>query len=487
MFFQRPQFFPKQLFFRFLTQQILVVLPLLLALMAAARVYLQHRLSSVQTAEAALDSFDNVFIVLALMVTAAITGISLWTGYRLVLPLGRILVKARSILRREYSLQDREEAESGGDENEWSDLESALNRISRSMQSQDRSLTREREQVETIISAISEAVVAVDKTGNVLFFNSQFAVLFGDRELQRRQSRLSDFFRNPDVLEVFRSTLKEGMPEAVSTQLNLKGESGARYFSLSVAPLRTGRDEAYGAVGVFHDVTELKRMDQVRIDFVANVSHELRTPLTSIKGYAETLKHDLDGNENARRFLETIERNADRLIALVRDLLSLSSLESGGSKLAKEEIDLAELTVRAQQQLEPVRAEKHIQLVVRVETPLLWADPKRLEQVLFNLLENAFKYVPANGRVDVLWDREDDEVRLHVADNGPGIPAEHHARIFERFYRVDSARTREQGGTGLGLAIVKHIVQRHGGKIRVQGGPGAGTEFICSFLVEKEP
>lgn len=483
MFFRRPQYFPKQLFLRFLQQQLLGILPALLIALVIARIYLEKRLTGVESVAEAVESFDRVLLFLALMIAVTVFGIVMWTGYRLVFPLGRILVKARSIQSRDY--QAREEGGEYGDENEWSDLESTLNRIGRNMEHQDRSLVKERENIEAIISAMFEAVVAFDRAGNLMFFNSQFAVLFGDRDLGRRESRLSDFFRNPDLLRAFRQTLATGAPQVVSAQLTAKGEGAPRFFSLSVAPLKLGDGDVYGAVGVFHDVTELKRMDQVRIDFVANVSHELRTPLTSIKGYAETLKEDLKENENARRFLETIERNTDRLIALVQDLLSLSSLESGGSVLQKEQVNLRELTERVFQQLEKNRAKKDIHLESHFAADTLWADSKRIEQVLFNLVENAIKYIPAGGRVTVRWTREGSEIHLSVRDNGPGIPVEHHARIFERFYRLDSGRSREMGGTGLGLAIVKHIVQRHGGRVRVQGGTGLGTEFICSFPAEK--
>lgn len=485
-FFRRPQFFPKQLFLRFLQQQLFGILPAVLLAIVAGRVYLEKRLDRVGTVAEAVGEFDRLLLFLALTIAVTVGGIVIWTGYRLVLPLGRILVKARSIQKREYLDREEEAAADGGDESEWSDLESTLNRIGRNMQHQDRSLSREREEIEAILSALSDAVAAIDRSGNLLFFNSRFAVLFGDRHLGLvRESRLSDFFRNPDLLTAFRNTLKRGTPHAMNVQILLKSEATPRFFALSVAPLKTGGDETYGAVGVFHDVTDLKHMDQVRIDFVANVSHELRTPLTSIKGYAETLKHDLAENESARRFLETIERNTDRLIALVQDLLSLSSLESGGSVLQKEEVDLGEVTDRVLQQLEKARAGKDISVETKIAAETLWADPKRIEQVLFNLVENAIKYIPAGGHVWIRWARENEEVTLSVRDDGPGIPVEHHTRIFERFYRLDGGRSREMGGTGLGLAIVKHIVQRHGGRVRVRGGAGLGTEFLCSFPSEK--
>lgn len=484
MFFQRPQFFPKQLFLRFVGQQVLGIVPFFLLVAFLTRLYLGEKLPQLKTTTEVIEAYDRAFLFLAVGIIAAVTGISIWTGYRLIFPLGRILIKARAILKREYSFRVEDDKNPDPDEQgEWSDLESAIHRIGRDMQRKDQTLSREREEIEAILSAISEAVVAVDLQGNLLFYNSQFVVLFG--ELHRRQSRLSDFFRNPDVLDAFRSTLKDGAPLSVATQLRLKHESVFRHFSLSVAPLKMEDGARYGAVGVFHDVSDLRRMDQVRIDFVANVSHELRTPLTSIKGYAQTLKYDIPEGNPGYKYLDTIERNTDRLIALTTDLLSLSSLESGGD-IEKENIDLQELSDRIALQLEPQREAKNHKLTVNVETPELYADPKRIEQVTFNLLENALKYVPAGGNIHLRWEAGANEIRLRVKDNGPGIPVEHHARIFERFYRVDSARNRDQGGTGLGLAIVKHIVQRHGGQVKVQGGLGRGTEFICSFPIERD-
>jgi two-component system phosphate regulon sensor histidine kinase PhoR len=484
MRFFQPNYFPKQLFFRFVALQMLGLLPTLLVAAILARAYVSTHISALQTVEETAALFDKAMFFLASFTVAAITGISLWTGYRLVLPLGRILVKARSIQRRDYAAHLREEEPAVTDEpSEWSDLETTLHKIEREMQSKDRSLLREREQVETVMSALTEAVAAVDQQGNMLFYNSQFALLFGPGP---RDSRLSDFIRSPDVLEGFWETLKDGKARQIGTQLRLKGKSNARYFSLSIAPLQQGNEKLYGVIGVFHDLSELRRMDQVRIDFVANVSHELRTPLTAIKGYAQTLKEDLPEGNSSRRFLETIERNTDRLIALVHDLLNLSSLESGAD-IEREEIRTEELTARVLAQLESLRASRRHEIAVISEVPTLWADPKRMEQVIFNLVENSIKYVPPGGKITVEWAPFKDTVQLRVSDNGPGIPPEHHSRVFERFYRVDSSRSRDQGGTGLGLAIVKHIMQRHGGNASVQSGPdGRGAVFLCSFPLGRE-
>ncbi len=481
MLFRKPNFFPKQLFLRFLYQQIFGVVPALFLVALFTRLFLEQKLSNLQSAAEVIDAYDKAFLFLALVMAFVVSGISLWTGFRLVLPLGRILVKARSILRRDYT-PPRELTPDEDELGEWSDLESTLHSIGRDMQKKDQSLSKEREEIEAIMSAIREAVVAVDKKGELLFFNSQFISFFGEFS-KKNSTRLSDFFRNPEVLDIFRSTIASGKPHGIETKLRLKGETLNRHFSVSVAPLKMEEGSIYGAVGVFHDVTELKRMDQVRIDFVANVSHELRTPLTSIKGYAQTLKEELPQPSNARKFLETIERNTDRLIALVQDLLNLSALESGAD-IQKAPFSVVSVTERALSQLEAIRASKE-QVVRKVfEFEEMQGDASRIEQVIFNLLENAFKYMPPKGTVEVIWEKDTQNYRLRIKDNGPGIPEEHHARVFERFYRLDSSRNREQGGTGLGLAIVKHIVLRHGGKIHLEGGLGRGTEFVCTFPLE---
>lgn len=471
----RP-YFPRQLFRRFLRQQLLGFFPAMLLAGLLTRIYLSQKFSSLHTVEEVIRAYDRAFLVMACIVAMIVTAISLWTGYLLVMPLGKILVKARLILKRDGSPRRQY-----GDEDEWSHLESTIHRIGRNLEGQERVLRQERDEIQAIMSAITEAVVAIDHHGNVLFYNSRFAVFFGD--LGQKSRRLSDFLRNPDVLDSFRETLQSGAPFYLDTQVRAKGEHLARNFSISLAPLRNGEGAIYGAVGVFHDVTELKRMDRVRIDFVANVSHELSTPLTSIKGYAETLKGDLAGNEFGQKAAATIERNADRLIALVRDLLSISSLESG-TELQREEVPLEALTSMVVAQLEGLREKKHHTIETGFEVTTLYADHKRIEQVLYNLVENAIKYVPEGGKISVKWAKGKGETILHVADNGPGIAPEHQSRIFERFYRIDSGRAREQGGTGLGLSIVKHIVQRHGGKVRVQAVNPHGSDFVCTFPVE---
>ncbi len=232
-------------------------------------------------------------------------------------------------------------------------------------------------------------------------------------------------------------------------------------------------------------IVALKKAEKMRIDFVANVSHELRTPLTSIKGYTETLLQDLEeGRELDPEFLKIILKNSNRLLALINDLLDLSAIESGADELHPADINLHEMTEHVVKHLITIADKKHTKVQVNVETDALVADPKRLEQVLTNLIDNAIKYCPNHSVITVTWKAEAGQIVLRVSDNGPGIAAKSLDRLFERFYRLDKGRSREMGGTGLGLSIVKHIMQRHNGSVEVESTLGQGTTFICHFPIQ---
>jgi len=232
-----------------------------------------------------------------------------------------------------------------------------------------------------------------------------------------------------------------------------------------------------GAVAVFADVTEQKMAEQMREDFVANVSHEVRTPLTAMKGYAQMLKN-LVKEGQALEFINKIEHNSDRLTALFQDILQLSVIEST-TRAKKEAVQVEDITSSVLSNLKQVYADKKIEVKIRYDIKTIWANPAMMEQVLTNLLENAMKYTPAQSSIELNWRRGKSNVNdiLEVIDNGPGIAPEYLPRLFERFYRVDSSRSRDQGGTGLGLAIVKHIVQIHDGKVDVESVVGTGTTF----------
>ncbi|MBS1962135.1 MAG: PAS domain-containing protein [Bdellovibrionales bacterium] len=340
----------------------------------------------------------------------------------------------------------------------------------------------QRDELSTLVAGISDAILAVDREGAPLFYNGQFAVLVGPERMNQGRSKLLEMIRDPDIVNAFRFTIEEGRIYQLKAVPILQKDK-KKFYSLSVSPLRRPDRSVYGAVGMFHDVTELKLAEQMRIDFVANVSHELRTPLTAIKGYTDTLIADEKlGRPLETSFLEVISRNVDRLMLLIRDLLDLSTMDSSIDHLVKEKISTEELTTRIVSQMQQTFEGKQQSVTTTFNTGFVQADLKRLEQVLVNLLDNASKYSPAGGSIHVVWEADEEgEILLRIEDTGPGIPAEHHDRLFERFYRVDKGRQRETGGTGLGLAIVKHIMQRHGGAVWVQSDMGRGSRFTCQF------
>lgn len=371
----------------------------------------------------------------------------------------------------------------------WSDekntLESSLTHMRSNLDQQTAALAKEREEIAMIMGSVSDGILAVDPNGKPLFFNTRFAVLFTDKEFQLSRAHLGEIFRTQDVLKSFEQSLKKAVGNEVNIRLHVRGDPFPHDFALAVSPLQNNQGEVYGAVGIFHDVTELKRAEKIRIEFVANVSHELRTPLTAIKGYTDTLSEDFARGDlsEVEKFLKVITRNTQRLMQLIEDLLDLSSLEANEAvdSLEKALINTQELTEKVLLPLEGRRTDKGHSIEVTYNAPQIFADARRLEQVLVNLIENAIKYTPSNGKISVIWESRPQAIRLRIRDNGPGIPAEHHGRLFERFYRVDQARSRDLGGTGLGLAIVKHIVLLHGGTIWLESAANKGAEFICDF------
>ena len=354
----------------------------------------------------------------------------------------------------------------------------------------NQNLRIEEGELETVMSAISDAILAVDKEGRPIFFNTKFETVFGQGRVPKFL-RLREIFEDVEIVKAFDLALIEGR-SSLPHPFKYRIASGQeKYFSLSVSPLSRSGLVIYGALGIFHDVTELKTAEQMRIDFVANVSHELRTPLTSIKGYTETLIDDFRKDpenlkeESTQEFLFKISRNAERLMNLVGDLLDLSSIESN-EVFHKELVQTEDIMSRLSKSMEVKFRNKKQTLDWTCNQKEVLADPNRLEQVLINLIDNAHKYTPEGGHVFVTWEREGNEVVLKVKDTGVGIPAEHHPRLFERFYRVDKARSREQGGTGLGLSIVKHIIQKHEGTVSVQSAPREGSTFICRFPLKSK-
>jgi two-component system phosphate regulon sensor histidine kinase PhoR len=321
-----------------------------------------------------------------------------------------------------------------------------------------------------ILDAMVEAVLVTDPSGRIVTINRAMGRLAGEDAIGRT---VIEAIRSPELLEAVRAATSEGEQRMA---FDLASDTETRSFAATVSPLPEGE----GLVVVLHDVTELRRTDAIRRDFVANASHELRTPLTSIRGFAETLVDGaLRDSEVAPRFLKGIVDNAVRMQALVNDLVDLSRSESPDAAFEKVRVEVGEAARHVAEGLEGRAHAKDTEVTVAPSGPLFaLCDPGALDQVLVNLVDNAIKYTPEGGHVDVSFRADGANAVIEVKDDGPGIPPQHLPRIFERFYRVDAGRARKQGGTGLGLAIVKHLVQRMGGEVAADSRLGKGTRFV---------
>jgi len=320
-----------------------------------------------------------------------------------------------------------------------------------------------------------EGVLAVDAHDHLLLLNQSVRAMFRLGPRLGEGKPFLEVIRNADLLDLLRAC-REARGEMVSRELSLTTPV-ERILDVHALPLRVG-GEGTGVLMVLHDVTQLRRLERVRTEFVANVSHELRTPLTAIRGYLETLlEGGLDERDTARRFLEIVSRHTERLGRLLDDLTDLSNIELGKVALELEPTELGEALEAVVAIIEPRAAGKGVSLAADLppDLPRVLADGDRLTQILINLLDNAVKFTPAGDRVTVTAAVQDQMVEIAVADTGIGIPSTDLPRITERFYRVDKARSRELGGTGLGLAIVKHLVQAHGGELSIESDAGKGT------------
>ena len=328
---------------------------------------------------------------------------------------------------------------------------------------------------EAILASMVEGVLAVDNDLRVIFCNDSFARLTGAKLPLPTRLPLLDLARDPSLTEMLKKALATRRP--LRQRLQLAAADG-RIFEVQAAPLAEPTHP--GAIAILHDVTDIERLERVRKDFVANVSHELRTPLTAIRGYAEAL---LDGAlqdpQQSRKFLEVILSHSIRLNNIASDLLTLSELESGRGQPQPEHISVRAAVESALRAIEPEAGRRGIHLVQgSMEDAEVLGSRVRLEQALINLLDNAVKFNRPGGTVRIESGQEDqDHVFVTVADTGIGIPSEDLSRIFERFYRVDKARSREVGGTGLGLSIVKHAIERMNGIVKVESQVGKGSAF----------
>jgi two-component system phosphate regulon sensor histidine kinase PhoR len=334
-------------------------------------------------------------------------------------------------------------------------------------------------QQQVLFNSMLEGLLLLDRNRKIYLANRAFKNLFG-LKIELRGKTVMEALRVHEIAELVERA--ENEKQVLDYELKLPDLS-ERWLQVNAAVISNSAGEREGTILVFHDLTRLKQLERTREEFVANVSHELRTPLSLIKGYVETL---LDGARNdpaiAERFLKIIERNTQRLDLLIQDLLTISALESERIKLNLQPVELRPLVEKIFTDLKPPAENKNVELVSQLPELTATADVNRLEQVLANLVDNAIKYGRAQGKVVVGGKKMDDgKLEIFVQDDGPGIPTESLDRVFERFYRVDKARSRDQGGTGLGLSIVKHIVQAHGGEVWVKSELGKGATFFFTL------
>jgi two-component system phosphate regulon sensor histidine kinase PhoR len=400
-------------------------------------------------------------------------GLAFWLAHRSVQPLHELIRGAEQIASGDYGQRVFE-----GDASEVGRLSRTFNHMSERLAAQFAQIDEDRQQLRTVLSSMVEGVIAIDPEQRILFANDRAGRLLEFNPSVSVGRRLWELIRQRPLQDTIQAALASGDPENQSVSLNLPG---ARSYSVQVARL-----PSRGAVLVVHDNTELRRLERLRQEFVANVSHELKTPLAIIKACVETL---IDGgfDDPAVRdqFLARIADQSERLNNLIIDLLRLARVESATEAFTMEEVDLGDLVPRALERHRAFADGKRMDLVP-VPPPdgasvLIWVDEEAVEQILDNLVNNGLKYTPEGGRVEVRWTRDGDRVVLEVSDTGIGIPEAELPRVFERFYRVDKARSRELGGTGLGLSIVKHLVQAMQGTIEARSEIDRGSTFTIRF------
>ena len=418
------------------------------------------------------EALGRVLLIGAIVALGLAMGIGLFVSRRITEP----VVEMQRIAARmsEGDFRTRAPVRSS---DEIGRLARALNAMSTSLRDKIEDLEQEHAKVTTILDAMVEGVVAVDGHDEILLINEPARAMFDVPPGRGERKPLLEVVRNADLHGVARRARGVVAGAAMRREVVVDGPASRRTLDVHAMPLRLGAGPL-GVVMVLDDVTELRRLERVRTEFVANVSHELRTPLTAIQGYVETLLGGaIDEPADSRRFLEVVHRHTERLGRLLNDLTDLSNIELGKITLDLGPVSVADAVESVIAILRP-RADASritIGLDVPADLPAVQADHDRIHQILINLVDNAVKYTPSGGRVTVSAREASGAVEIDVTDTGVGIPAADLPRITERFYRVDKARSRELGGTGLGLAIVKHLVQAHGGELTIESDYGRGT------------
>ncbi|GAV25727.1 PAS domain-containing sensor histidine kinase [Carboxydothermus islandicus] len=352
-----------------------------------------------------------------------------------------------------------------------------INHLIEQLEKYNRAITEGEKRLNAILAGIKAGVMVLDREGRVILVNKGLENLFGKLNFTGEPKPLLEVIRNYELEKFLKEALANLKEMTREIEFLLPN---SKTILIHVTPLKDEHDQKVGLVAVFDDITEERKLEKMRSEFIANVSHELRTPLTSIKGFLETLLDGaLEDKTIAKHFLQIMNSETERLTRLIDDLLSLSKIEAKKVDFAPKPLMLQELVQKMKLLFKSRLEEKELSFIISLpeNLPLVLADGDMISQVLINLIDNAIKYTPAGGKIEVSADVKGSWVEVVVKDTGIGIPEESQKRIFERFYRVDKARSRELGGTGLGLAIVKHIIELHNGKVWVKSKVGEGSAF----------
>lgn len=394
-------------------------------------------------------------------------------------PLGALIEKSKGVLRGDLSIKKSEIIkESKG---EWYQLDLSLNKIWRELKKKKADAAKERGELEAVISAASDAILAIDSDLNIRYYNAPMALLLDQKEEGSWGKKLTEVVRSQKIIEAFQRTVKEKKSQYVDAQQEMVADGGMKYFKVAISPFfDEKKQKPRGAVAIFHDITDHKKVEKVRMDFVANASHELKTPLTSIQGYLDVIKGQCEPSGTMEESFKVVENNMLRLNSIIQDLLQLSKIESAES-VAINPIGTMEATEMVVHDLQGRIKDKKQELLFNYGVDQVRANRELLEHVLMNLIENAVKYSPEESKIKITWVEDGNFAVLSVKDNGPGIESFHQGRLFERFYRVRDEINQNQRGTGLGLSIVRNCMAKMDGTVDVKSAPGLGSEFICYF------
>ena len=429
--------------------------------------------SDIQDLQAAVMTYACLVAFVALLV-------GYYLAYRIAMPVGRIARLAQDIARGDFDRRLPVVDRAG-----LGRLSEAINELARNSAQRVTEITADRNRLAAIFAGMVEGVIDVDEQQKILHINEAAAGLLGLNPKHCLNRPIWEEIRVQEITRALDQAM--GSRDVVKTQMRLSRESDELVVDIYAASLSTSAGRPIGAVIVLNDITELEKLERVRTDFVANASHELKTPITAIRALAETLLGDEQIDpETVRRFLERIHLQSMRLSQLISDLMALSRLESRESGMEFGPVNMGDVVRRAVQSVDQARESKKqkILLDLPADKVIVTGDYQNLSQLADNLVDNAVKYTPEKGEIRVGLKRQGEQVVLTVEDNGIGISPQYQQRVFERFYRVDKARSQSLGGTGLGLSIVKNIAEKHGGGVRLESQLGRGSRFIVTLPAE---